>query len=128
MPDQIKIDEGFITTVRDQLTGIRDQITTIRGGATPGNESKTPGHPLNSMAVVPGAPGFVAGQHVRTKVTAIGGKVDTKLLAYDGKLDTNGQRLDQILASGEHVELTNMSLADYNTYSGATTYPPPTTV
>lgn len=119
---QIKIDEPFITAVRDVLLGVRNQISIVRGGVNPGDEAHPHGHPLNAVAVVPGSENFQAGKHLKSKVSGIGTQVDTKLGAFDGKLDTYSQRLDQILASSDDVELSNMTLADY----GKVTQPPTT--
>lgn len=119
----IKIDEAFIGTVRDVLLGVRNQISVVRGGVNPGDEAHPHGHPLNALSVVPGGKNFQAGVNLKSKITTIGTQVDGKLGAFDGKLDTYSQRLDQILESGDEVELTNMSLADYGSITA-----PPTTV
>lgn len=123
MAGQIKIDEAFITAVRDKLAGVRNQISVVRGGVNPGNEAHPHGHPLNNLAVVPGHANFQSAGNLKTKVTGLGTKIDGKLGEFDIKLDTYTQRLDQILESGENVELNNMSLAEYGKYTA-----PPTTV
>ncbi|XVV13942.1 hypothetical protein ACQP2X_06180 [Actinoplanes sp. CA-131856] len=120
MPGPIKIDESFISTVRDQLMGVRNQISVVRGGVNPNDESHPHGHPVNNLAVVPGHANFQSGGNLKTRITTIGGQVDTKLGQFDVKLDTYAQRLDQILASGDNVELNNMSLTEYGRYTGPT--------
>ncbi|MEV4759507.1 hypothetical protein AB0J86_31045 [Micromonospora sp. NPDC049559] len=125
----IKIDEHFISTVRDQLMTVRNQISVVRGGVNPNDEAHPHGMPLSNLAIVPGHANFANGVDLKSKVTTIAGQVDTKLGAFDLKLDKYSQTLDHILASADNVELTNMSLTDYGRYTGESgvTGPPPVT-
>ncbi|WP_436535631.1 hypothetical protein [Actinoplanes sp. HUAS TT8] len=124
MPDNsgnIKVDDHFITEVRDNLSKMRNNVSVVRGGANPLDMAHPRGGQLANLAVVPGSGNFQSGQDVKARVTAVAGQLDQRLAGIDQKLDKVVQGLDHVLASSDHVELTNMSLTDYGRYTGTGT-------